>query len=56
MALLLHDLGGGIAKGPGHGLECVFLAVERLGDAEIGEDEVGIGLARDIKQVFGLEI
>lgn len=56
VAFAVHDFRGGVAKRAGHCAESLFLAVQRLGNAKIGQYKVGSGLAGDIEQVFGLEI
>lgn len=56
VALLEHDLGGGIPERASHGGENLVLGAEHLCDAKIGEDEVGIGLFGEVEQVLRFEI
>ena len=56
VAALQHDLGGGVAEGAGHGGEDLVLAVEHLGDAKVGEDQVGVVVLCQVEQVLGLEV
>lgn len=56
VALLEHDFWGGIAEGAGHGGEYFVLCVEHLGDAKVGEDEVGIWVGGEVEEVLRLEI
>jgi hypothetical protein len=49
VALAVHDLGGGIAERASHGLERLLLTAHCLGNTEVGEDEVGSELGRDVK-------
>jgi hypothetical protein len=37
-------------------LERFFFAVERLGDTEISQDEVRVGVPGYVEEVFGFEI
>lgn len=56
VALLEHDFWGGIAKGAGHGGENFVLCIEHFGDAKVGEDEVGVWVGGEVKEVLRLEI
>lgn len=56
MTLSVHDFWCGISKGAGHCLERFFFAVERLGDTEISQDEVRVGVPGYVEEVFGFEI
>ena len=56
VAALQHDLGGGVAERASHGGEDLVLAVEHLGDAKVGEDQVGVVFLCQVEQVLGLEV
>lgn len=56
VALLEHDFWGGVAEGASHGGEDLVLGVEHLGDAKVGEDEVGVGVGGEVEKVLWLEI
>ena len=48
VALLQHYFGGGVAEGACHRREDSFVRVEHLGDAEVGEDEGGVGFRSEV--------
>lgn len=56
VALLQHNFRGGVAERAGHCGEDFVLGVEHLRNAEIGQDQVGVGRLAEVQQVFGLEI
>lgn len=56
MTFLAHHLGGSITERASHGLERLALSVEHLGNTEVGQDKVRIGIFAEVKEVLGLEI
>lgn len=56
VALLGHHFGGRITKRSSHGLECFVLAIQRLGNAEIGQDEIRVVFSSNVDEVLRLKI
>ena len=56
MSTFEHNLGSGITKGAGHGGQDLIFGSEHLGDAEIGQDQGGVGLGRQVEQVLRFEV
>jgi hypothetical protein len=56
VALTVHHLGCGVSERTCHGLKRILLPAERLGNTEVGEDEVGFEVFGDIYEVLGLEV
>jgi len=56
VSLLKHDLGRRVAERPRHRGEDLVLAIQHLGDTEIGKDQVGVGSPCKVEEVFRFEI
>ena len=52
VAALEHDFWGGVAKGAGHRGEDFVGGVKHLGDAEVGEDQFGMGVTGQVEKVL----
>ncbi len=56
MALLEHHLGRRVAERARHGGEDFVLGAEGFGDAEVGQDQVGLLCLGEVQEVLGLEV